>query len=71
MLLQPAQMTSYPVDLGRLFMYGHEPPRPFKPEPGRLLLHVSVLGGYWEAEARRPGTWKGQAISNKISVEVK
>jgi hypothetical protein len=70
-LLQPGEMTSYPVDLGRLYVYGHEPPRRFKPESGRLLLHVSVQGGYWEAEARRPGTWKGRAVSNKVSVEVR
>jgi hypothetical protein len=71
MLLQPGQTRSYPVDLGRLYMYGHEPPRPFKPEAGRLLFHVSVKGGYWEAEARRPGTWKGWALSNKVSIEVR
>ena len=70
-LLQPGEMTSYPVDLGRLSVYPYEPPRRFKPGPGRLLLHVSVQGGYWEAEARRPGTWKGLAVSNKISVEVR
>ena len=52
-------------------MSGYRPRRPFRPEPGRIRLHVSVRGGYYAADAERPGLWKGKALSNMVSIDVK
>jgi len=50
--------------------HGHEPRRPFRPNRGRIRLHVSVQGGYYEADAGRPELWKGRALSNQVSIVV-
>jgi hypothetical protein len=70
-LLQLGEATTYPVDLGRFNEPGYEPRRPFRPARGRIRLHVSVLGGYYSADAGRPGLWKGRALSNKVSIIVR
>jgi hypothetical protein len=70
-LLEPGKVTTYRVDLGKFNMYGHQPRRPFSPAPGRIRLHVSVRGGYYAADADRPGLWKGKALSNVVSIDVK
>jgi hypothetical protein len=71
LLLQPRETTTLTADLAKLNEHGHEPRSPFRPAPGRLRVHVSVQGTYYTADSGRQRAWKGTALSNPVTIEIK
>lgn len=70
-LLRPGETTTFNVDLGRFNEPAHYPRSPYRPARGPLRLQVSVGGAYYGADNSRPEVWKGRALSNRVTIEIK